>query len=66
VRPRNHRGIEPFHARRLLLRGSSSIEVTLDGELYRWDPPIVLAAQKDALLVASGGAAMVDPGPASR
>lgn len=50
--PHHDAGLEVFHARKLLLRGSSPIGVTLDGEVYRWDPPIFIAIQKGALSVA--------------
>jgi diacylglycerol kinase family enzyme len=44
-------GLEVLHARSVLLRARHHVGSTLDGEVFRWDPPLLVSIQEDALRV---------------
>jgi diacylglycerol kinase family enzyme len=48
--------VEMFRTRFALVRARHDVDVTLDGEAFRWTPPFFIAPEKSALLVAA------DPG----
>lgn len=55
-KPIRDRALEILHAQQLLIHSDRRIGVTLDGEVLRIDPPILVALQHDALRVISADA----------
>jgi diacylglycerol kinase family enzyme len=51
--PVRDRGLEVLHARQLMIHADRRIGVTLDGEVMKFEPPILIAIQDDALRVIS-------------
>jgi diacylglycerol kinase family enzyme len=67
-RPISDPALEIFHARQLLIHCQHRIGVTLDGEVLRCEPPILIALQDDALRVVTptGDAPALAPGAGTR
>ncbi|HEX6068575.1 MAG TPA: diacylglycerol kinase family protein [Longimicrobiaceae bacterium] len=62
--PIRDRDLEVLHARQLLIHSQRRIGVTLDGEVMRCDPPILIAVADGALrVVAPGGTAASGTSP---
>lgn len=55
-RPIQDPALEILHARQLVIKGDHRIGVTLDGEVLRCQPPILIALQDEALRVVRGPA----------
>jgi diacylglycerol kinase family enzyme len=55
-RPVDDPALEVIHARRLLIHAPHPIDITLDGEIYRCDPPLFVAVQDEGLRVVCGPA----------
>lgn len=55
-RPIDDPALEILHARQLVIKGHHRIGVTLDGEVLRSQPPILIALQDEALRVLRGPA----------
>lgn len=55
--PASDQALEVLHARQLLIQARHRIGVTLDGEVLRFRPPILIGVQEDALRVVVADAA---------
>jgi undecaprenyl-diphosphatase len=51
--PANDPRVESHRTRSALVRAPHPVDVTLDGEAFRWTPPFFIAVEKSALLVAA-------------
>jgi diacylglycerol kinase family enzyme len=58
--PVEDRELEVLHTRQLLIHSQHRIGVTLDGEVLRCEPPILIAIQDGALRVVAPGGGEVD------